>query len=593
MNKIFKVIWSKARNCYVVVSELAKSHDDGHVRRSRSGCCRKAAVLAAWVLTMGVNGAALAADMPKTYTKDNVKYTLSRVSGLTGVYYDSGKTKYALITYSDNNYNDKTTKTVTINDIAYDTTSTHDYSVNSSGEKSTDDGAIIDSNYTNTGAIGTGALAAGVNALAVGTNSVAIGTGATAAGNGATVIGQYASASGQYATAFGGLKTRNSNNEVIYYRNEANGDASVAFGEGTKANGEASLAFGHNTIAGARGGGQQSVAFGESTKALGGRSLAFGENTMAEFNDSVAFGNASRALSTGSLAHGNRTNAVGQYSTSWGNNTVAAGENATVFGTDAMAGAIDENGAIIITDNNNRPVKIDKNGYKAFIDTNGKTQSVTYTVTKGEIHKYLVLTDANNQKKYICDYHGDIHELYYVDDKGIVQNASGSLATSNIEKIDPGSNGYLIKNQKNATAFGNATRATAAESTAWGQESIASGEASTAFGIGSKAEGKNSLAALGGLSANENSIAIGQGTKANNDEEFVSAAIGQNAVASGKKSLALGFAGENAETSSTVASGENALALGTGAQALAKNSISIGAGNKVSGKGSGAICYVQ
>ena len=53
--------------------------------------------------------------------------------------------------------------------------------------------------------------------------------------------------------------------------------------------------------------------------------------------------------------------------------------------------------------------------------------------------------------------------------------------------------------------------------------------------------------------------------------------------------MALGFAGENAETSSTVASGENALALGTGAQALAKNSISIGAGNKVSGKGSGAI----
>ena len=51
MNKIFKVIWSKTRNCYVVVSELAKSHDDGHVRRSRSGCCRKAAVLAAFVLT--------------------------------------------------------------------------------------------------------------------------------------------------------------------------------------------------------------------------------------------------------------------------------------------------------------------------------------------------------------------------------------------------------------------------------------------------------------------------------------------------------------------------------------------------------------
>lgn len=576
MNKIFKVIWSKARNCYVVVSELAKSHDDGHVRRSRSGCCRKAAVLAAWVLTMGVSGAALAADMPQTYTENLVTYTLVSSSQLTGIYYNNNQKKYAVVQYSDDTYKDKTKVT-----IEKGKTGAHSYSVNSSENS--------DSNYNNEGATGAQSLAAGVNALAAGTNSVAIGTGATAAGNGATVIGQYASASGQYATAFGGLKTRNSkNNKVIYYRNEANGDASVAFGEGTKANGEASLAFGRNTIAGVRGGGQQSVAFGESTKALGGRSLAFGENTMAEFNDSVAFGNASRALSTGSLAHGNRTNAVGQYSTSWGNNTVAAGENATVFGTDAMAGAIDENGAIIIIDNNNNPVKIDKNGYKAFIDTNGKTQSVTYPVTNGETHKYLVLTDANNKNTYICDYRGNIHQITYDSNTGKIW-WERDATTSDIAQIDPGSNGYQIYGQKNATAFGNATRATAAESTAWGQESIASGEASTAFGIGSKAEGKNSLAALGGLSANENSIAIGQGTKANNDEEFVSAAIGQNAVASGKKSLALGFAGENAETSSTVASGENALALGTGAQALAKNSISIGAGNKVSGEGSGAI----
>lgn len=26
MNKVYKVIWSKAKNCYVVVSELAKNH---------------------------------------------------------------------------------------------------------------------------------------------------------------------------------------------------------------------------------------------------------------------------------------------------------------------------------------------------------------------------------------------------------------------------------------------------------------------------------------------------------------------------------------------------------------------------------------
>lgn len=71
MNKIFKVIWSKARNCYVVVSELAKSHDDGHVRRSRSGCCRKAAVLAAFVLTTSLAAVPVwAADVHGNITND-------------------------------------------------------------------------------------------------------------------------------------------------------------------------------------------------------------------------------------------------------------------------------------------------------------------------------------------------------------------------------------------------------------------------------------------------------------------------------------------------------------------------------------------
>ena len=29
MNKIYRVIWSKVRNCYVVVSEIAKAHSKG------------------------------------------------------------------------------------------------------------------------------------------------------------------------------------------------------------------------------------------------------------------------------------------------------------------------------------------------------------------------------------------------------------------------------------------------------------------------------------------------------------------------------------------------------------------------------------
>ena len=78
MNKIFKVIWSKARNCYVVVSELAKSHDDGHVRRSRSGCCRKAAVLAAFALTTSL------AAVPVWAADGNGNITNNEASTMTG-----------------------------------------------------------------------------------------------------------------------------------------------------------------------------------------------------------------------------------------------------------------------------------------------------------------------------------------------------------------------------------------------------------------------------------------------------------------------------------------------------------------------------
>lgn len=49
MNKIFKVIYSKTRHCYVVVSELAKSHCKSTVCPGKS----KAALTAAVLLALG------------------------------------------------------------------------------------------------------------------------------------------------------------------------------------------------------------------------------------------------------------------------------------------------------------------------------------------------------------------------------------------------------------------------------------------------------------------------------------------------------------------------------------------------------------
>ncbi|WP_298706692.1 ESPR domain-containing protein [uncultured Veillonella sp.] len=62
MNKIFKIIWSKTKGCYVVASEFAKSHQAGGVKRTRrlTAAIMTALVLApqasVWATTIDVGG---------------------------------------------------------------------------------------------------------------------------------------------------------------------------------------------------------------------------------------------------------------------------------------------------------------------------------------------------------------------------------------------------------------------------------------------------------------------------------------------------------------------------------------------------------
>lgn len=138
---------------------------------------------------------------------------------------------------------------------------------------------------------------------------------------------------------------------------------------------------------------------------------------------------------------------------------------------------------------------------------------------------------------------------------------------------------------KQTTAFGSSTTASGDNATAFGENSTASGEAATAFGIDSTASGKNSLAGLGGTASNENSIALGKDTKADNADSAVSVAIGQNAEASGAQSLAIGF-GNVSETnqsgntpypvSATQAAAKGAIAIGINTGAKGEHSIAMG-----------------
>lgn len=65
MNKVFKVIWSEARNAYVVVSEMAKNH-------GTKSCSTKkllAMLIATGVMTCASVAPAMAANLAPTETK--------------------------------------------------------------------------------------------------------------------------------------------------------------------------------------------------------------------------------------------------------------------------------------------------------------------------------------------------------------------------------------------------------------------------------------------------------------------------------------------------------------------------------------------
>ena len=177
MNKIFKVIWSKARNCYVVVSELAKSHDDGHVRRSRSGCCRKAAILAAFVLTMSL------AVVPVWAADSNGNITNNDASTMTGSN-TTNQSKNSVI-YGSGNAVDDSENTVVVGKD--NKAKTNSVVIGNGAQSNATDQIVIGKGKANGDAIGS-IVIGNSEAIANTSQSVIIGNYAKANGSGQGVI---------------------------------------------------------------------------------------------------------------------------------------------------------------------------------------------------------------------------------------------------------------------------------------------------------------------------------------------------------------------------------------------------------------------
>ena len=290
MNKIFKVVWSKSKQCYVVVSEIAKNTTG------------KKKIIVASVF------AALAMQT----------VSITNVQAIN----ESGTGTQASVA------------------IGY-----------GSQSKGTTVGSVVNPSVavgTGSYAEGNSALALGTRAWAKGSYNVSVGREATssqdygiAVGYQANVsaihgmaLGELAAASGQISVAIGAsAKATGANSYAGGFKAASSGVSSVALGESAASSGDTSVAIGKDTVAS----GGDGVSIGTSSQATGSDSLALGKSAKASNSDSIAVGQDSVANNINSVALGRGAQATGASANALGPQSTASATFATAIGMSSVA----------------------------------------------------------------------------------------------------------------------------------------------------------------------------------------------------------------------------------------------------------------
>ena len=240
-----------------------------------------------------------------------------------------------------------------------------------------------------------------------------------------------------------------------------NGEASnwraTAFGNLTKASGQQSLAFGYYAQATA----DNATAWGSGTKASQNQATAFGDSTTASNYRATAWGKSSTASGSDATAFGTSTTASKNNATAFGSSSTAAAEQATAFGSNTHAG-------VVFTYNGEPVTPVRQVIERA--DGNKKEAWVLLTADGSIVKTYETFDGGKYEGKY-----GESYALSY---QGII----------NALNKTPG--GY---EQRNATAFGEYSIATGADSTAFGYRTAATAWNATAWGHETAATGKRVL----------------------------------------------------------------------------------------------------
>ena len=595
LNHIYKVIWSKTKNAWVVVSEIAKRDGKSSVKSVVTSLAGKsvAAVMVAMVMCGGVASANTAYGTGAAATGSNSTAIGDNASaaGSGGVAMGNGSSADEGVAIGDHSLsrnksiamgpNAKSSiYSVSIGELADTTGSGSGYNV-AIGQraKATDDGSI---------SIGADAIAKGSTSIAIGKqaetgrqrsiamgysvknaqdNAISIGSAVTNYSDHTVAIGHNVNIAvgAKYGTAIGVLSQINGglrNTSIGYNNYVANGGDTSTFGSGNKVAGTYTTVIGTDNNYG-------------SNVSVANRSGIFGYHNI--LNATSGAMEDSYIIGANNEVNARRTIVLGN------NITVPADmENAVVLGNHSnstpysQASDVTVGGVTLESMRFAGNVALSK-GSILSIGSNAIGQRQIKNVAAGVIS--ATSTDAVNGSQLYEAVRavtaGSSPDVYMHVNDGTSTQGAGN-ATTNLGKANEkgGATGNLgIAIGKNATAQGNAA--------------VAIG------GSSSYANAANSIAMLGTVDASaESGVAIGSGARVQGDR---GSAFGPGASAYGKNATALG-SGSNANGEGSVsigqsnqANGKYSVGIGSGSMASPENSVAIGGSTRVEGNSKDAV----
>ena len=627
MNHVYKVIWSNAKSCYIVVSELAKNRSKNTVK-----------VLSTLLAILGL-GCSTFMDYNLLQKVDAAPKTEKYQVETGEVENDTGQ---------DDEGEDITSKgAMAIGKDSSVTRLDHDAPVSSTNNANESmaigNGAIVQGQGSM--AIGTGAsviantaLALGIESQVTGSNGLALGNkttageGSIAIGNGGQVISQnhgIAIGMSSQSSSMNGIAIGLLSKTTDTYKDDTRNAGAIAIGSQARALGDVSIALGQNSEVSENV--AQSIAIGPSTKVSGDYAVALGLGSEVSGDYGIAIGHISSIEAEQGIAIGRDSHvktgatnglAIGVLSnvhegaeqgTAIGYNTNVYATYGTAVGSSANVAAAAEKGIAL--------------GYNTQVNANNGTAVGSDAIVNGSFSTAMGYNSQTSGEQSLA-----------IGGYQAIANADKSIAVGSSANVDAAATegmalGYKTKvNAKNATAVGSwanvaagaqsgiamgyNTKVNASNGTAVGSEANVNGSFSTAMGYNSQTFGQQSLA-IGGYQAIANadkSIAVGSsanvdaaategialGYKADTDANNSiaigseaatdsaagwSTAIGNKSQTSGQQSLAIGGyqAVANAKYSTAVGSYANVaagatqgMAMGFNTQVNAKNGTAVG-----------------